>query len=423
MRRFFVFLSLTLWSIASMAQVSHITVMQYNLLQYGNYQGYSGCNETSNNTQVKDESIRLIMDYVKPDLFTVCEFGATQQLRDDFLRHNLNINGVNYWKSDNILNYANSNIINHIFYDSRKMELTKHMALRTNPRDSDVYELYLKTSSLLAGDTIKLVCIVTHPKAGSGQENESRRYAAMQTIMNYVSEHYANENVLIMGDFNMYRASESGYQLLTKYYSNNEALFVDPLFDEGGVGAWNNNSYYARFHTQSTRYPNTDCFSSGGLDDRFDMILFSDEIAMCENKIQYIDQSYFAVGNDGLHFNQSINQNGNSAVPADVAQALYDASDHLPVSLKLRVQGNVGVEENEMAWFNVYPNPTNGILHVDLPSMTNRQEYRIVNMMGQTLRSGRLDGSGIDVSALADGLYFISVNGVTSKFIKSTAVR
>ena len=141
MKRFLFLLTILSISWGFQAQDT-ITVMQYNLLQYGNYNsGYADCYETNNNTQHKDECIRTLLNYVKPDILTVCEFGKPQQLQTDFLRHNLNINGINYWKSDNILNYANSSIINHIFYDSRKMELKKHVALRTNPRDTDVYEL------------------------------------------------------------------------------------------------------------------------------------------------------------------------------------------------------------------------------------------------------------------------------------------
>lgn len=417
MRRFFVFLSLMLLPIALMAQDT-LTVMQYNLLEYGNYQsGFADCYETNNNTQRKDECIRTILDYVKPDIFTVCEFGATSQLQTDFLRHNLNIAGANYWKSDDIKNYAGSNIINHIFYDSRKMELKKHVALRTSPRDTDVYELYLKTSSLVAGDTIKLVCIVAHPKAG--QYYESSRLATMQIVMGYIELNYPHDNVLIMGDFNMYRASESGYQLLTRTYPTGDALFVDPLAHLGGVGEWNNNSQFAPFHTQSTRRYSDECFSSGGLDDRFDFILMSDEIYMGFNKIKYIDRSFKAVGNDGNHFDQSINQDGNSAVPAVVAEALFDGSDHLPVTMKCRVFDKLDVEENAMAGFRVYPNPTNGNLHVDMPSMSTRQEYRIINVMGQIMRTGQLDGSEIDVSGLSNGLYFISINGLMKKFVKT----
>jgi hypothetical protein len=39
-----------------------------------------------------------------------------------------------------------------------------------------------------------------------------------------------------------------------------------------------------------------------------------------------------AVGNDGNHYNDSINRMPNAAVPASVANALHYASDHLPVT-------------------------------------------------------------------------------------------
>lgn len=384
-----------------------ITVMQYNLLEYGNYQsGFADCYETNNNTQRKDECIRTLMDYVKPDILTVCEFGATQALLDNFMRHNL----PDYWQSDHIINYAHSNIINHIFYDSRKMALKKHVALRTNPRDTDVYELYMKTPSLVAGDTIKLVCIVAHPKAGMNYQSERR--ALMQVAMDYVNTHYADDNVLIMGDFNMYRASETGYQLLTRTYSNPNVLFVDPLANAGGVGEWNSNIQFAPFHTQSTRRYSDECFSSGGLDDRFDFILMSDEIYMGFNRIKYLNESFHAVGNDGRHFDQSIDQNGNDAVPPVVAEALFDGSDHLPVTMKLSVFAHLDVDEHLGESFLVYPNPADNQI-----SVTINGDYRITNVFGQIMLTGH-ESQNIDVSCLASGVYFLNVDGIIRKFIK-----
>lgn len=368
-----------------------ITIMQYNLLEYGNYNsGFAECFETNNNTQRKDECIRILKDYVKPDILTVCEFGATQALLTDFLKHNLNINGVNYWKSDNIINYAGSNIINHIFYDSRKMELKRHVALRTNPRDTDVYELYLKTKSLAAGDTIKLICIEAHPKAGQGYE--ASRRALMQTAMDYVNLHYASDNVLIMGDFNMYGASESGYRLLTQTYSNPQVCFIDPLYSVGGVGEWNNNSQYAQFHTQATRSYSDECFSSGGLDDRFDFILMADEIAFSYNHLRYVQGSYRAIGNDGRHFNQSVNQdnNPNIAVPAEVADALYDASDHLPVTMKIAVDAHLGVSESDQPRMqaSIAPNPATSVATVYFNNPKESQvRFEICSLQGQVVMS------------------------------------
>lgn len=414
MKRFFVFLTLWLLPMAMMAQQDTITVMQYNLLYYGQTTG--SCNESNNNTAHKDQCIRTLLAHVKPDIFTVCEFGASPQLQENFLKNNLNINGAKYWKSDNIINTMGSNIINHIFYDSRKMEMKKHLSLPTSPRNVDIYEMYLKTASLAAHDTIKLVCIVAHPKAG--QSYEAERLATMTTVMNYVSLHYARQNVLIMGDFNMYRASEKGYQILTKTFSNPDAMFVDPVADLGGVGDWNGNYAYRQFHTQCTR-TSGGCFAGGGLDDRFDFILMSDEIFMGEKKIQYLPGTYKALGNDGLHFNQNINQNTNNSVPAAVLQALYDCSDHLPVTMKMSVRAQLGVEEHLAAeGFRVYPNPTTGVLHLDIVGST---DYRIMNVMGQTLMTGRTDGA-VDVSGLSAGIYFIDVNGTISKFVKTSAL-
>jgi hypothetical protein len=365
-----------------------ITVMQYNLLYYGNYNsGYADCFETNNNTQLKDECIRTLVDYVKPDIFTVCEFGATQQLQNDFLRHNLNINGASYWQSDNIINYAGSNIINHIFFDSRKMGLKRHVALRTNPRDTDIYELYLKTPGLAAGDTIKLVCIVAHPKAGMGYESDRR--ALMQKAMDYVNQYYPSDNVLIMGDFNMYGASESGYRLLTQTYSNPSICFMDPLSFVGGVGEWNNNALFAPFHTQSTRSYSDECFSSGGLDDRFDFILMADEIAFSYNHMRYVQGSYHAVGNDGQHFNNSVNQGYNSAVPAEVAEALFNGSDHLPVTMKIAVDVHLGVEDHkaQSLYATVAPNPASDRAAVSFFNPSKGQvEFELYSLQGQLLQ-------------------------------------
>ena len=405
------------WTVLPAKAQDTITVMQYNLLYYGNYQsGFADCYETNNNTQHKDECIRNIVNYVKPDIFTVCEFGATQTLLTDFLRHNLNINGADYWQSDNIVNYAGSNIINHIFFDSRKMGLKKHVALRTNPRDTDVYELYLKTPTLTAGDTVKLVCIVAHPKAGMSYE--ASRRALMQVAMDHVNQYYPNDNVLIMGDFNMYGASESGYRLLTQTYTNPDICFMDPVANLGGVGEWNNNNLFTAFHTQSTRGYSEECFSGGGLDDRFDFILMADEIAFSYNHLRYVQGSFHAVGNDGCHFNMSVNQGNNSAVPAEIAEALFDASDHLPVTMKIAVDVKLGMEDHEAQslYASVAPNPASDqtVVHFFNPSQ-GQVQFELYSLQGQLVqRELALYGEGtqqfeINLQDVPKGFYLLRI--------------
>ena len=71
----------------------------------------------------------------------------------------------------------------------------------------------------------------------------------------------------------------------------------------------------------------------------------------------------------------------------------------------------------------VYPNPTDGIIVVETQCIASLQqeqaEYRITNLMGQTLMTGQIKGESqtIDVSALPDGLYFITFADKTHKIV------
>jgi hypothetical protein len=264
---------------------------------------------------------------------------------------------------------------------------------------------------------VKLVCIVAHPLAG--KDGESSRYTQMQTVMNYVSQNYTTENVLIMGDVNMYGASESGYQVLTRTYSNTNALFTDPLANLGGVGEWNNSNQFARFHTQSTRNGNTTCFSDGGLDDRFDFILMADEIKYSYKHLRYVPNSYKAIGNDGYHFNQSINQGYNYVVPAEVAQALFDCSDHLPVTMKIFTDvPGLGLDESEVTTLeaSVAPNPASDVTMVNFfnPS-AGLVQFELYSLQGQLVqRQSEHFGNGaqqfgLDLQDVSQGFYLLRI--------------
>ena len=81
----------------------------------------------------------------------------------------------------------------------------------------------------------------------------------------------------------------------------------------------------------------------------------------------------------------------------------------------------VGLGENEVTAFRVYPNPANGILFVETRRATSLPEetYSIVNPIGQTVMEGQItmEKQQIDVRNLPNGLYFITVGGATRKFV------
>ena len=68
----------------------------------------------------------------------------------------------------------------------------------------------------------------------------------------------------------------------------------------------------------------------------------------------------------------------------------------------------------------IYPNPTDGVLLVETRHGTSLpdQTYRISNLMGQTLLKGQItaETQQIDVTALPEGMYFITVGETTRKF-------
>ena len=76
-----------------------------------------------------------------------------------------------------------------------------------------------------------------------------------------------------------------------------------------------------------------------------------------------------------------------------------------------------GVDEPTVeGGFQIYPNPTDGVITVSGPQLG---EYRITNLLGQTLLTGRIESEKqpIDVSALPAGMYFITIAGESKKLI------
>ena len=73
-----------------------------------------------------------------------------------------------------------------------------------------------------------------------------------------------------------------------------------------------------------------------------------------------------------------------------------------------------GVDESVVESMVAYPNPTRGVLFVETSKAT---DYRIVNLLGQMVKSGTVSNSVIDISALSNGIYFLKINNSTLKIV------
>jgi hypothetical protein len=185
--------------------------------------------------------------------------------------------------------------------------------------------------------------------------------------------------------------------------------FYDPV---NQIGSWHVNSTYKDYHTQSTRSSYNGCAASGGMDDRFDFIMASGNIMNGTDKIQYINDSYTTLGQDGSSYNSSLNTSDNSSVPTAVAHALYENSDHLPVLLDIKIDKNLG----EIAEINdVYHSPENPYTDQDIT--VSAEVVDNINLFDQIiLRWGESTGNYTDtlVMTLAGGNYTAVFDGFPS---------
>jgi chitodextrinase len=84
-------------------------------------------------------------------------------------------------------------------------------------------------------------------------------------------------------------------------------------------------------------------------------------------------------------------------------------------------EGEVEVELVSKASFTLYPNPVkDGLVYIS--SETNFTSYRIINLMGQVVATGKLEANSVSVSSLASGTYLLEVSNNetvdTKRFIK-----
>ena len=398
-----------------------IRVMHYNLLYYD--MNTSWCTSINNNVNDKDTYLKTITSHFKPDIFTVNEMNGRASSTDRIIDNVLNTDGDSHYQR---ANFTGSYLVNMLYYNSRKLALKSQSYILTSPRITDVYRLYYKSDDLTKGDTTFITCFVTHLKAGSYDENVYDRSQAASQIMNYINNYNITDNVLFMGDFNVYSSAEPAFQsFMTETASGFQ--FNDPI---NALGDWNNNYSYAPYHTQST-HTSGDCHSGGGMDDRFDFILTSQPIIEGSAGITYAKNTYWSYGQDGKRFNQTLISPTNTSLPTNVLSALYKMSDHLPVTLKLYV------DKNPLLNIDTFNNPS-GKIRIKNPVIQNisiwsdyekaeQVTLTITNQLGGVVLKKLLtlypnEQHTISAANISPGMFLIDIRGknisFTTKLIK-----
>lgn len=379
-----VFALLLIFLFHSILQADTIKMMQYNLLYYTTSVP-SDCTIPSSYLDDKDRNFKKIIKFENPDVLCVNELGSQSTYVDRIKNNVLNTDGITYYENCPLTNFSGGSIANMLFYDSRKLGFHSYFYITTTVRDINAYRMYYKTPQLLSGDTIFITFLIAHLKAGSYDSDKLTRYQQTQALMNKLEQIGVADNYIFSGDFNLYTSTETAYQTLINY-SNTLYRFYDPISQPGN---WNNASQFASIHTQSTHTSSDGaCFSTGGMDDRFDFILVSPYIYFGSKKVKSINSSYKAFGQDGNRFNGTINNPSNSAVPDSIANALYNFSDHLPVVMQLEIDNTVSVSQIEQPFLVQVGNPVQDQLTIELHLKTpTHLTFQIYSIGGKLLES------------------------------------
>jgi endonuclease/exonuclease/phosphatase family metal-dependent hydrolase len=252
-----------------------------------------------------------------------------------------NYDGVSEFKN-NVMNYSSPgkyeaatfydgpDTDNAAFYNKATISLISQSQIPTSLRDISEYLFEIKAGP---GTGLRFRIYSAHLKAGTAADDKNDRAQEATVLRNYLNSLPPNSYFLVCGDFNMESSNESAFGILAGNQSDNDGRVKDPI---NKLGDWYNNSAFANLHTQSTRAIQFGGGASGGLDDRFDLVLISYALDGA-NDLIYKQGSYFAYGNDGNHLNKAVNDGTNGAVNPEIANALYEASDHLPVILDIDV--------------------------------------------------------------------------------------
>lgn len=388
----------------------------YNLFEYPQYLPTN-----------RAPTLKNILTDIDPDLFMVCEL-LTEEGADDILYNAMNYDANrNFARAPFIPNQSSdSDMQQLLFYDSDIWELLSTQLLTTNYRDINKYKLQLLTEDNT--EPIFVYAFITHLKSSPGRANRLIRLEMVETLTAHLQYIEPDAYVVFSGDFNLYSSDEEAYQELVD--DENNIVFVDPI---DSLGDWHENEAFSYLHTQSTRVSNVGfgTGAGGGMDDRFDFIMLSENFTEDNLNLKYVTDSYQAYGNNGNCYKKDIKDPScNGDFLQQTREWLYLMSDHLPVVLELETSRGL-LQTQTIHTTQLTPiisnNPVDNNLRIFIPEVSTNRIFQIeiLNTLGASILKKEIYPTNSEVSIFVDnlssGLYFVRLSNYpqqTLKFIK-----
>lgn len=361
------------WQSASAADT--VRICTYNALKY-----------SVSNEDGRIPLFKRVLDSIRPDIL-LCQEVDDASLGSRFPADVLT------WASFAASPYIDGpDTDNQLLFDQAKFTYLGQRRITTTLRDIAEFTLATRPTNGLEPDTLVLYSV--HLKASNDDASAAQRAREVDRLLASLTTHrYA----VIAGDFNIYSPQEAAYTKLVGPAATR--VFVDPL----GTSWVRNSSTFAAIYTQCTRNVVLGSCGGGvdgGVDDRFDYILTSADLAG-----RVVPNSYTAFGNDGVpRLNSAIDDPPNQRVSAEMAAALKCASDHLPLYVDIvlgDVQASVEGAMEDSSWLR---HDGNGIIITNINAGDAVQLFD-VNGRLRLETSSASTSVRIDTSVLPAGAY------------------
>ncbi len=377
---------------------NNIKIMSYNVLNYPEGDMVS-----------RIDTLSKILDFYAPDLLLLQELKSEDGLQN--IEQELNVLFGGYQAAtyvSQISNPSNSwRLQQNLIFNEAVFELATEQTIETPYRDINYFQLQILEEDG-SPSTEKLHTYVTHLKSSQGSSNEQLRLSMVEVLIDHISLLPPESNVIVAGDFNVYSGGEPAYELLLS--ANGTNTLQDPIDMPGWAGS---NFPNKEIYTQSTRLSSLEDGAGGGMDDRFDFILLSDQLMSANTRIVYQEESYQALGNNGTCYNQDlIDCSTTDNVSFELLSALYHMSDHLPIVLSLAINEMVSIVDlpssSESQLIGITPNPANAQIELTSHEI-NTIDLRIFNAQGNMVLIKKLSKqkTTIDITSLPSGLYIV----------------
>ncbi len=293
-----------------------IRVMTYNILNWPSY-----------DIAGRYDDHQVLMDELDADIIIVQEI-ESQTGVNHYLDYCLNATVPGEYGAALFVNGPDTD--NAIFYKKSVVDTVTSETIYTDVRWTMDYTVQLEGYTGTAG---QLHFLSAHLKAGSDGSDEAVREDQCIDIRAHMNAYPSGTNFIFGGDLNVYTYTDDGYQVLISSSGDNDGRCFDPI---NMPGAWHDSYTYRHIHTQSPRETSVGSYTGGGMDDRFDQLLISSSLEDGSG-MDYVSGTYTAYGNDGYRLNGDINDPTNQIVSAAIADALFYASDHIPVYMELQL--------------------------------------------------------------------------------------